>query len=257
MKLRRSHIPSDADLAALADGSLRANRRIQVERAVSESPRLKSAVAAQRRALAAIDAVSDEPAPAALRARLALAHPPRRAPARLVPAGLMGAVMTAALAAALVLVLTGGAGSPTVVEASVLATLPPQTSVGPPSSPGHTLPGVTEAGLNYPYLEDQFGYRTIGVRRDTFAGRTVTTVLYSRGASRAAYAIVSGPPLRLGQRGWSTTRDGVRFWTLRSSHGPIVTWVRKGHSCILVGNGTAVPVMLRLASWHAGGRVPY
>ncbi len=259
MNLRRSRIPSEADLAALADGSLPASRRIPVERAVAESPRLQAAVAAQRRALSAIDHVRDEPAPAALRARLALAHPPRRTWVRSWPMGLVAASMTAALVAVVVVVITAGGQSshPTVLQASRLATRPPHASVRSPSGHRQTLPGVTGAGLTYPYLEDQFGYRAVGVRYDRFAGRTATTVLYSRGTSRVAYQIVSGPPLKLGQRSWTVWHHGVQFWMLHSPRGPIVTWMRHGRTCVLVGTGTGVPVMLRLASWHDGGRVPY
>jgi anti-sigma factor RsiW len=259
MNIRRSRIPSEADLAALADGSLPASRRNSVEQAVSESPRLQAAVAAQRRALSAIDHVGDEPAPPSLRARLALAHPPGRARVRLWPAGLVAASVMAVLVAVVVVVITAGGQSrhPTVLQASVLATRPPQASVRSPSGHSQTLPGVTGAGLTYPYLEDQFGYRAVGVRYDRFAGRTATTVLYSRGTSRVAYQIVSGPPLKLGERGWTVWRHGMQFRMLRAPHGQIVTWVRWGHTCVLLGSGTAVPVMLRLASWHDGGRVPY
>ncbi|HZU59921.1 MAG TPA: hypothetical protein VE983_03100 [Solirubrobacteraceae bacterium] len=259
MKIRRGPLPSEADLAALADGSLPARRRIRVERAVADAPHLQAAVAAQRRALGAIDRASDQPAPAPLRARLALAHPPAGPRRRAWPAGLVAASMAAvALAVVLVVITTGGGSArPTVLQASLLAGQAPQSAVGSPSGRSQTLPGVTEAGLTYPYLEDQFGYRALGARQDRLAGRTATTVVYARASSRLAYAIISGPPLRLGGRGLAVTRDGVQFWTLHTARGAIVTWVRHGHSCVLVGRGTAVPVMLRLASWHAGGRVPY
>jgi hypothetical protein len=151
----------------------------------------------------------------------------------------------------------GGSGHLTVLEASLVAAAPPQATVAAPSGHDQTLPGVTEAGLTYPYLEDAFGYRTVGVRHDQVGGRHATTVFYSRGASRVAYEIVSGRPLSLGHSSRAVVRGGVVFRTLHSSHGSIVTWVRNGHTCVLLGSGTAVPVMLSLASWHDGGRVPY
>lgn len=259
MKIRRSPTPSESDLAALADGSLPARKRIAVERAVAASPRLQVAVAAQRKALSAIDRLADEPAPAALRARLALAHPPVRKRTRLWPLGLTAASMAAVVVAVVVVVLTAGGGTApvTVVNASLVAAGPPQASVGSPSGAGQTLPGVTEAGLTYPYLQDRFGYRALGVRHDRVGGRMVTTVVYTRGASRVAYEIVSGRPLELGRSAAWSKRGGVAFRTLHSARGPIVTWVRHGHTCVLIGTGTTVPVMLRLASWHQGGRVPY
>jgi anti-sigma factor RsiW len=259
MGIRRRHLASDADLAALADGSLAASRRIRVEQAVSESPDLQAAVAAQRHALSAIDQLSDEPAPTALRARLALAHHPPRRRARLRGVGLMAAAITVVVAAVLIGVITAGGGSahPTVLQASRMAMRSPQASVAAPSGPSQTLPGLSAGGLNYPYLEDRFGYKAVGVRYDRFAGRSVTTVLYSRAARRLAYEIVSGPPLKLGRTSWSMTLHNVRFWVLDTPGATIVTWVRDGHSCVLVGRGLTVPVMLRLASWHEGGRVPY
>ena len=259
MSIRRNRTLSEADLAALADGSLPANRRIPVERAVSESPRLQAALAAQRRTLSAIGQVGDEPAPPALRARLALAHPPRRPAARLRPAGMMAASLAAVLVAVVVVVITAGSPSAhaSVLEASLVATGPPQADVGSPRGHSGVLPGVREAGLTYPYLRDRFGYRTIGARHDRFAGRTATTVLYTHGGSRVAYEIVSGPPLKLGGAAGKVVRGEIVFHMLRTSHGPVVTWVRHGHTCILVGRGTTVPVMLRLAYWHDGGRVPY
>lgn len=59
-----------ADIAALADGSLPAGRRADVEARVAESPELQAALGRQRAALAAIAATEEDPAPARLRAWL-------------------------------------------------------------------------------------------------------------------------------------------------------------------------------------------
>jgi anti-sigma factor RsiW len=272
--LHRSRTVTERDLAALADGSLAASRRIPVERAVAGSLQLQAAVAAQRRALGAVDRMLDEPAPAALRARLSLAQPPsrrraqlslaqlpsrRRAPQR--PFGLVIAAALAAAAAVAVVAVSVSGGSPranpTVLQAALVTVRPPQARVGEARGASEVLPGVTGAGLSYPYWDDQFGYKAVGVRYDRVAGRAITTVYYARGSSRVAYEIVGGSPLKLGHAGRTTVRSGVLLGTLSGPHGAIVTWVRHGHTCVLTGANTGVPAMLRLAAWHEGGRVPY
>ena len=111
--------------------------------------------------------------------------------------------------------------------------------------------------IYFPNWANTLGWRASGTRTDRIGGRSAITVYYRRGPSRVAYEIVSGPPLKLGQPAGTVTRGGVVFRTLKSSRGPIVTWVRDGHTCVLLGSGTAVPVMLSLASYREGGRVPY
>ena len=260
MILRRRYTPTDRDLAAFADGSLPAARRGQVEQALSESPRLRAAVAAQRDALRAIDAAARERAPAALRARVALAHSPAR---RVGPSRLMAALGTAVVGAgaaavtAVVVVLGGGTGAPTVAQAAVLTSRMPQVGVAEPVSDRGTLPGVSAVGLTYPYWEDHFGYKARGVRRDRLNGRLVTTVFYGRGASQVAYEIVSGAPLRQGGPVSSTSLEGVRLWSMATPAGQAVSWLRDGHTCILIGSHTNLSALLNLAAWHEGGRIPY
>src|SRR5436309_16098956 len=108
-RLRRRDRPSERDLAALADGSLAPARRARVERALAASPERQAELHEQRVALAAVRDLSSERAPAALRARVALARPARR------PARRIGALVfagTAAVTAAAGLTLGGGPASP-------------------------------------------------------------------------------------------------------------------------------------------------
>jgi hypothetical protein len=266
--IRHREQPTERDLAALADGSLPAARRVQVERAVAASPQLQAIVAAQRRALAAIDQAASEQAPAALRARLELlrgpsesrarAKPRLRVPsfglARVIPAG---AVVAAAVVAALVITLGGGVSTPTVAQASVLATRP---AVAP--APGHkshspTLVGLTASGLPYPYWDDRFGFDAVGVRHDRLNGRPATTVFYRSGNQRVAYTIVSGSALPFGARAHGTTQNGIAVWTLKARGMRVATWLRRGHSCVLVSKNVPFSVMVSLASWRADGQIPY
>ncbi len=258
MRLHR-HQPSERELAALADGSLPARRRVQVERAVADSPELQAIVSAQRRALAAIDHTAQERAPAALRARLELMREPRRgAPARrairLLPAGALAA---AAIVLVLVLTLGGGLSTPTVAQAAAL-TRRPATATAPAARSGSvTLAGLKAAGLPFPYWSDRFGFRATGVRHDRLDGRAATTVFYSRGRERIAYTIVSGRPLPVGAPASGAARNGVWVRALRADRLRVVTWLRGRHSCVLAGRNVSFTTLTSLASWRGGGRIPY
>ncbi len=259
--IRNRQVPTEQDLAALADGSLPAARRVKVERAVAASPELQATVAAQRRALAAIDAAAGEQAPAALRARLELLRGPRRrrrgtwaSLPRLVPAG---AVAIAAVVAVLVLTLGGGVSAPTVAQAAVLGT----RSATAPAPAQHgatpTLAHLTAAGLPFPYWDDRFGFSAVGVRHDRFDGRPATTVFYRSRGQRVAYTIVSGPPLRFGARTHRSVWNGIAMWTLEAHGMRVATWLRRGHSCVLSGQHVSFYVLNSLGSWRGGGKIPY
>jgi hypothetical protein len=254
---RRTNRPTERDLAAFADGTLPAARRAQVERAVAASPDLQADIADQRRVLHAVRDAASEGAPAALRARIAFAgRPPRRSsrrrPVTAVTATALGGVIAA------VAVLAGGStGGTTVAQASLVAVRPAQAPAPAPPADNAALPRLQAAGLPYPYWDDAFGYRAVGVRYDRIGGRLATTVFYARGGARVAYTIVDGAALPAGEPTRATVIGGVRLRTL-SAHGrTVVTWVRAGHTCVLVGSGTRSDTLLRLASWRHGGEVRY
>ena len=258
---RRSTAPSERDLVGLADGSLRGQRRADVERALEDRPDLRSAVAAQKRVLTAIERAAGQEAPHALRARLALARPPARPRPQKRLAGL-AAAGTAAVAGVVVGVIVAGSGGTalaraSVLQAAVLSDRSPTQRVGEPKAGVESLPGVRSAGLSFPYWGDRFGFKATGVRYDAVGGQRVTTVFYSRGSSRVAYEIVSGAPLRLGGAAGTSWRQGVLLRTQAGHRGPVVSWKRDGHTCVLVGDHVSLPVMLELAAWRQGGRIPY
>jgi hypothetical protein len=61
-----------------------------------------------------------------------------------------------------------------------------------------------------------------------------TTVFYRRGAHDIAYTIVSGKPLA------------------RAPHAnglSAVTWLRRGHTCLLSGRGVTVDALVKLTAW--------
>lgn len=254
-------LPTERDLAALADGSLPAARRVKVERAVAASPKLQATVAAQRRALGAIDAAAGEQAPAALRARLELLRGPQRRRLgswaklpRLVPAG---AVAIAAVVAVLVVTLGGGVSAPTVAQAAVLATRPATAPAPAPQPRTPMLAHLRAAGLPFPYWDDRFGLTAVGVRHDRFDGRPATTVFYRSGRQRVAYTIVSGPPLAFGARTHRSVWNGIAVWTLEAHGMRVATWLRHGHSCVLSGRHVSFLMLDSLGSWRGGGKLPY
>jgi hypothetical protein len=258
---RRSNAPTERDLLGLADGSLRGQRRADVERKLDDRPDLRSALAAQRRVLKAIEHAGAQEAPHALRARLALARPPARPRARTRIAGL-AAAGSAGVAGVVVGVIVALSGSSAVALASVvrvasLTDRAPTRAVGEPSAGVESLPRVRGAGLSYPYWGDRFGFRATGVRYDAVGGHRVTTVFYSRGSSHVAYEIVSGAPLSLGAPAGREWRQGVLLRTLSAQSAPVVSWMRDGHTCVLVGDHAALPVLLKLAAWRQGGRIAY
>jgi hypothetical protein len=254
---------SQREIAALADGSLRAADRPEaLARADAD------ALALQREALAAIRATDGERAPAALRmqvtAMAAQAAPRRRRAWRARPPGFADvtrplggagvlarsriAFAGAAAAALAAVVLVGAAGAPSgpsVAQAARL-TLAPAATAAPVPRPDGTL-SVSVDGLAYPYWGDTARWQAVGARTDSLHGRTVRTVYYMHDGRRIGYAIAAGAPLSV-HGGTVVERNGVRTRILRSGDLTIVTWLRDGHTCILAGRGVDAGALVRLAS---------
>ena len=107
----RNRRPDEAELAALADGSLAPERRAALEERIAVSPELADRLAEQERFLAlARSATAEVEAPASLRARIGEQGRPRRswAPRRI---ALVGAAATAAVAIGVGLAVVRSGGS--------------------------------------------------------------------------------------------------------------------------------------------------
>ena len=97
MRMRRGR-EKEAELAALADGSVASDRRAALEAQVAASPALADRLAEQERAVALLrGAEAEVEAPAGLRARLEAQRSPRtgRTPRRLAFAGVAAATVAA------------------------------------------------------------------------------------------------------------------------------------------------------------------
>jgi anti-sigma factor RsiW len=244
------------DLAALADGTLEPEAREALQRRVDESPELADALARQQDALTAIRATEEEPAPYALRAMVeAMAaraaaetrhdRPAARAPRRRLiprPRALAFGGSAVALAAAAVVLFSGGASGPSVAEAAQVALAPPR-SPAPAAQPDERWLAASVDGVAYPYWADANGWRAVGSRTDAVEGRAVRTVFYDDAQGRRiGYAIAAGGPLSVAHG----TSVG-RFTVVRTNGAAVVTWLRDGHTCILAARGVDASVLMKLA----------
>ncbi len=266
----------EIELAALADGTLPAERGGQLLALVAERPELAAELERQRHAVALLRTLESVQAPSVLRrsietltageglpasARSASAPRMRRTVGQRSPvrprlqaaAALVLAV--AAVAAVIVALTTGGSGgplgAPTVLQAS-RAALAPATRAAPAENPHNSrLLAVSAAGIPYPYWGGTLGWEAAGARTDTLGGRTVTTVFYTdRGARRIGYSIVSGAALPVPAQGTTIERHGVRFYVVRAAGPTILTWREAGHTCILTARAVDYRALVRLAAWE-------
>jgi hypothetical protein len=246
---------TERDLARLADGTLAPARREAVERSVAASSELQSRLRDQRRAIDAVRAQPGERAPLALRLRrqaLAPADRRRRSPRfALALTGALGALVWALSA------LGGGPAGLKVADAATLAARPGTAAVAEPPDDQATLPSLRGAGLPFPYWEDHFGWKATGVRRDDVDGRALTTVFYRSDGRRIAYTIVPGTRLPVVPGAKTIIRSGVVVHVSTDNRRLIVTWLRRGHTCVLSGVDVPLSTLTALAAWRSHGAVPY
>jgi len=245
----------ERDLARLADGTLESSRRERIERLVASSSELQSQLAEQRVAVAATRAVvARERAPLALRLHgRPFAQPPRRR-GPVLGMGLVGAVGALVW---LLVALGGSQATLTVAQAAAIGARPAVVAIAEPRNDGVTLPRLRSAGLPFPYWEDRFDWRAAGARTDRVRGRTLTTVFYRRGGRQVAYTIVPGGRLPAMPGARMMVRGGIVVMSSSSDGERIVTWLRRGHTCVLSGRGVSLEALLKLAVWRGHGRIPF
>jgi anti-sigma factor RsiW len=240
-----------ADLCALADGTLPAERRAEVEARVAASPQLLELVDCQRRSLAATRSLESEPVPASLTAAIEARRSVPRSRSRrrrsLVLALSVAGLLAAVVVAIGILGMGTGPRGPSIVEAAQLAVRPPNEPAPAVSAGGSDLTAAVQ-GVAFPNFARSFGWSAVGVRHGRLGGRDATVVYYIKGGRGLAYAIVAGPALPPPSDAQTTTLGGVRFQTLSLDGRLAVTWQHAGHTCVLIGAASRAE-LLTLASW--------
>jgi anti-sigma factor RsiW len=242
-----------AELCALADGTLPAERRAEVEARVAGSPELQELLARQRRAVLAAESLTVEEVPAPLQTAVEtrareLAARRARSPRFLPRLAFAGAAAVAAAVVAAV-VLTGGPGAPSVADAARLGTQPPTGPAPPPAGKAGTKLALAVDGVPFPNLTVFAGWRAVGARHERIGGRDATAVVYRKNGRRLGYVIVAGTALARPSPARTTVIRRVAYQSLRLSGRPAVTWRRGSRTCVLIGSATRRE-LLRLASWQ-------
>ena len=166
--------------------------------------------------------------------------------------------LAAAVAALAIALLAGGGSSPTLSQGeAAAASLRPATQTGPRESPTHHMAlAAAVDGVAFPYWEGDLGWRSVGARTDRIGARTLRTVFYAdTHGHRIGYTIVAGSPAPRSSGGVVRWRRGMPYRLLVENGVPVVTWLRKGHMCVVSGRGVSSATLLRLASWSAHGSI--
>jgi hypothetical protein len=227
-----------ADLAALADGSLPADRRREVEARVAASPRLQLLLIEQRAALDAIRA-RDERAPQRLRDAVEGVPRTRRRPGLRLGAALGAAA--AAAAAALVLIALPGSETapPTLTQVAALGTRAPTVAHA-------SGPRLEAWGLGYPDLRREYHWRQDGSRTDRLGGRTARTVFYAKDGRRIAYTILSIGSVKIPEGAHSWRRKGRPWYAFEEEGRTVLAWEREGHMCVVSAGGLRSRSLVRM-----------
>ena len=209
----------------------------------------------EQRVIKLLHALRQERAPDQLRAnieRLRAAPRPARRSWRVPSFGFAVAGSAAAVLAAVVALVGGGAATSPIFQAAALALKGPVLAA---PAPDHQAPQMRldrDVGQIYFPNWARFGWRASGQRVDRVDGHQAVTVFYSWRGRSIAYPIFTSPPLGAPSAPATRVADTV-FRTLRSKQRLIVTWRRLSNTCVLSAQGVPASVMYRLAAWHPAG----
>ena len=89
------------------------------------------------------------------------------------------------------------------------------------------------------------------------AGRETKTVFYRKEGRRIAYTIVEGEQLAWPPGADKTEREGTKLRTFTDGDRTVVTWRRKGRTCVLSATNVPVDQLLELAAWKGQGAVDF
>lgn len=243
-----------AELSALADGTLDPGREPAVRQLIEDSPELRERFERERRAVNALHATRSDRAPDALRTRIEAQRRAADRPRRRLAVGAVSAAALAVVVLALALVLpAAGPTGVSVSQAAALAVRGPVAAAPRPASdaPATKLSQDVEE-VYFPNWASRQWWPT-GMRKDVVGGREAVTVYYADRAGREiAYTIVASPPLRRPSvRLWQDDGTSLQAFTLGNRL--VVTWRRKGDTCILSATGVSQQELASLAAWEPKG----
>jgi hypothetical protein len=256
----------EADLVAYVDGRLDPEQRTRVEARVASDPVYAAALTRQREGHAAVaHAVETTGAPLALRSRVEAMgaakerrHGQRGPSARTRLGGIRrpaAGVVAVGVAAVLAAVVLAG-GSPGVDDVAAAAVRPPTAAVALVPK-GSKLLQEHYDDVAFPNYAEKFGWKATGTRTDKINGRFTRTVFYEKGGRRIAYTVVAGDALDWPGGAVKDTREGTPLRALHTAGRDIVTWRRRGHTCVLSAKDVPRAELLELAGWKGKGAVAF
>lgn len=222
---------SDQELAALADGTLRPERRREIENQLGTSEQIRESIQRQRAAIELTREI-EVPASDALHARVAEmaagASPKNRA------GWAVGGLVTAAAAMLVViaLVILPSSGSPGVNQVLAVAAQGP-TAGAPAKDPDDpSRLNVSVGSVRFPSWEGDSGWSATGARTDEIDGRRVETVFYENAdGATINYSVVDGAPID------SLEPPGTQYLITGSGDTRRIIWRAGGRTCIIEARG--------------------
>jgi anti-sigma factor RsiW len=256
----------EADLVAFVDGRLDAEGRARVEARAAQDPDYKSALVRQQVGRDAVTSAAESTgAPLALKTRveeLAAARGQRKGQQRSGMRTRLGGLRwptaglaAGAIAATLAVVMLIG-GGPGIEDVAAAAERPPTAKVAPVPAESKLL-RERVADVRFPNYAGKFGWKAVGTRTDEIQGRATRTVFYEKGGRRIAYSVVSGAALDEPEAADRATVEGTVIRALRAQGREVVTWRRRGHTCVLSSKDVPRSELLALAGWKGKGEVAF
>jgi hypothetical protein len=164
--------------------------------------------------------------PDAVMTRIQAIEQPRPAPRqRMLRPVLAGGVAVALALVIAVVVGLGGSRESAVVEAAALSERPSTQEAQ-----------RSFAGITYADWAARFRWFKVGGRSDVVEGRRTSTVFYRHTHHRIAYTVFAGRPIEPPDDADVLRAGGLELHRFKLGSKDVVTWVRKGRTCVLSGD---------------------